>query len=129
MEVIMKTSLILLIISTIGSAIYALFQAAKVDSFINSIFIIGLLLLIYSGFQLLSEKGAFSVMRYTFKRVASRVKLLPTMRVTEKEFEKKEVVLDDFLEVEKRPSTIPTLITSLVLLGLSLLLSLIIVNI
>lgn len=66
-----KSLLIILGLSTLISILYSLLNNKSVVDFINSLFIIGIMLLICGGFSFLFEKGFFKITAYPFKKIKS----------------------------------------------------------
>lgn len=104
-------------IISIGIALlFSLFYSFSATVFINVIFIIGMITLIYSGFRLLYEKGAFAFTNYALKRVGSVL----FKKLRKDDLENKKVDLEDYLTTEKFSSTFPLFYASLLMVVVSI---------
>lgn len=123
----MKASIFTIFAAFLISVLVALFKGSGLTGFVDSLFVIGMLLLTYSGLQLMKELGAFRVITYSFKRVSSKLKLSflfgtnKNLEVSEHmEDEPEEVRIEDYLEVEKRDYTMPLFVSSLIMVIFSI---------
>lgn len=91
------------------SSILAFFNGYWLTGFINSMFIIGLILLIIGGFSYLRDKKAFIVTGYTMKKF--KMLFSPDKK---KNKNAKKLKLDDYIYKEREAwqYTIPLLITA-----------------
>ena len=112
----MKIFTFFTIISVGIALIFSLFYSFSFVVFIDVIFAIGMITLIYSGFRYLYEKGAFAFTNYALKRVGS----ILFKKLRKDNLENKKIELDDFLTTEKFPSTIPLLIASILMVATSI---------
>lgn len=126
----MKASIFTTFAAFLVSVLVALFKGTGLTGFVDALFVIGMLLLTYSGLQLMKELGAFRVITYSFKRVSSKLKLSflfgtnKNLEVSEHmEDEPKEVRIEDYLDVEKRDYTVPLFISSLTMVIFSIVFS------
>lgn len=109
-----KSLLIIIGLSVFVSIIYSLLNNKSFVDFINSLFIIGIILLIAGGFSFLFEKGSFKIAAYPFKKIQL---MLKNRQMIEKDSQEKLPTFEEYMheKIEHLPLTEPLFISGIIL--------------
>ena len=114
-----KQFLVYLLVPMIIGLVSSIANGLSLTSFVNSIFLIGVICLIFSGFIFLQEKGAFVLVNYSFRKF----KTVFTRGKVEDYVDRKKINLEDCLYTNKYSFTKPLFAASIFLTFFSYLLS------
>lgn len=114
----MKTVLKIICVSVLLGFVFSLFSPMRYLAFLNALFLISLLLLVFSGLLLLHEKGAFRITYLTFKKVISFFH----KNGAQGEIERGDQSIHDFLQGTKSKYVSETVIASVILTACSIVL-------
>lgn len=114
-----KQFLVYLLVPMLIGSVSSIANGLSLTSFVNSIFLIGVICLIFSGFIFLQEKGAFVLVSYSFRKFKTAF----TRGKMEDYASRKKIDLEDCLYTNKYSFTKPLLAASIFLTIFSFLLS------
>jgi hypothetical protein len=117
-----KYALLILIISFIISTIFYFINNLEFIAFINTLFLLGLILTLLGVFMYIKEKGFFRLPSFGFKKTLSSFSKKNTHMVHQ---DNKDITFEDYVLKKQEPyfMTLPFITSGLLLLFLSFILS------